>query len=64
MQIAHQFQPAGEGIGLLETGQHNEVMYLAHPAVFLVNGADFSRDGGELSSRRRLCLPGPVSGDH
>ena len=44
MYVADGFQPPGKHFGCFQAGQEDKAVYLAHTAVFLVNGADFPAD--------------------
>ena len=43
MNVSDQLQPSGKGFRLLKSGQQEQAVHLAHPFVFLINGADLSR---------------------
>ena len=43
MDVSDQLQPSGKGFRLLKAGQQEQAVHLAHPFIFLINGADLSR---------------------
>ena len=43
MNVADQLQPSGQRLRLLQSGQQEQTVHLAHPFLFLINGADLSR---------------------
>ena len=51
MEVPDCFQTFRQDFSLLQTGQQNQVMHLAHPAVLLVNGTDFP--GNDKTGRIR-----------
>ena len=53
MQIANCLQPVRQRFGLFKPRQQNNMVHLARLSVFLINGADFSRDdepGGKIGT--------------
>ena len=58
MYVADGFQPPGKDFGRFQAGQEDKAVYLAHTAVFLVNGADFPAD--DKAALQAGCVKSPV----